>query len=504
MTSRQCLEATLNHQPTDRVCVDFGAGGILMIDAINARQLGTTAKPQYNMKYISAITFVAALGGLLFGYDWVVIGGAKPFFEKYFQLGGGILSGWANSCALLGCLIGSFLSGGLSDRFGRKKLLLVSAFLFAVSSVLTGWAMTFVWFIVWRIAGGVAIGMASNLSPMYIAEVSPEHVRGRLVAVNQLTIVIGILAAQIVNLFIADKVPAGATEEMIRQSWNGQFGWRWMFTAVAIPSLVFLVGAILVPESPRWLVKKGRSDLARRILAKIGGDAHAETVLHDIEKTIAGEESHHVNFGELLTSKMMKILGIGIALAILQQWSGINVIFNYAEEIYRSAGYGVNDIMFNIVITGAINLIFTFIAIGTVDKVGRRTLMLVGCAGVGISHLLIGIAYTMGMKGILVLILTLCTIGCYAMSLAPVTWVLISEIFPNRVRGAAISIAVSSLWVACFILTFTFPILNKTLGSAGTFWAYAGVCMVGFVFIKLFVTETKGKTLEQIEQELVD
>ena len=328
--------------------------------------------------------------------------------------------------------------------------------------------------------------------------------RGRLVAINQLTIVIGILAAQIANMMIAQKVPDGMTAEMIRQSWNGQYGWRWMFTAVAIPSVVFFVGAILLPESPRWLVKNGRSSLARKILAKIGGDAHADGAVRDIENTIAGGEVQHVRFQDLLESKVLKILGIGIALAVLQQWSGINVIFNYAEEIYRNAGYGVSDILFNIVITGAINLIFTFIAIGTVDKVGRRALMLVGCAGIGLSHLLIGLAYTLGLKGLPVLVFTLCTIGCYAMSLAPITWVLISEIFPNRIRGAAISIAVSSLWVACFILTFTFPILNKSLGPAKTFWAYALVCLLGFIFILVRVPETKGKTLEQIERDLVD
>lgn len=461
-------------------------------------------QPCFNMAYIWSISLVAALGGLLFGYDWVVIGGAKPFFEKYFQLSSGALSGWANSCALLGCLLGSLVSGALSDKFGRKRLLIVSALLFAVSSVLTGWAYTFFWFVIWRVVGGVAIGMASNLSPMYIAEVSPAHMRGRLVAINQLTIVIGILAAQIANMMIAQKVPDGMTAEMIRQSWNGQYGWRWMFTAVAIPSVVFFVGAILLPESPRWLVKNGRSSLARKILARIGGDAHADGAVRDIENTIAGGEVQHVRFQDLLESKVLKILGIGIALAVLQQWSGINVIFNYAEEIYRNAGYGVSDILFNIVITGAINLIFTFIAIGTVDKVGRRALMLVGCAGIGLSHLLIGLAYTLGLKGLPVLVFTLCTIGCYAMSLAPITWVLISEIFPNRIRGAAISIAVSSLWVACFILTFTFPILNKSLGPAKTFWAYALVCLLGFIFILARVPETKGKTLEQIERDLVD
>lgn len=468
------------------------------------QEMSPVKAESYHMGYVWMICLVAAMGGLLFGYDWVVIGGAKPFFEKYFQLSSETLSGWANSCALLGCLLGSIISGYLSDRFGRKKLLIISALLFAVSSVLTGWAGTFIWFIIWRIAGGVAIGMASNLSPMYIAEVAPAHMRGRLVAINQLTIVIGILAAQIVNMLIAEKVPNEATAEMIRQSWNGQYGWRWMFTAVAVPSIVFFIGALLVPESPRWLVKNGNSDLARKVLSEIGGQDFGRKAVLDIETTIASEEIQHIRIKDILEPKVTKIILIGVTLAVLQQWSGINVIFNYAEEIYKSAGYSVNDIMFNIVITGAINMLFTFVAIGTVDGFGRRGLMLLGCAGIGISHVLIGIAYMMQMKGVMVLIFTLCTIGCYSMSLAPITWVLISEIFPNRIRGVAISIAVSALWIACFALTFLFPILNKRIGPANTFWTFAAVCFLGLIFVWKYVPETKGKSLEQIERELAD
>ncbi len=461
-------------------------------------------KPEYNFGYIWLICLVAAMGGLLFGYDWVVIGGAKPFFEKYFQLNNETLSGWANSCALIGCLIGSVAAGYLSDMFGRKKLMVASALLFAASSILTGWAPTFVLFVVWRIVGGVAIGMASNISPMYIAEVSPAHMRGRLVAINQLTIVIGVLAAQVVNMAIAQDVPEGATAEIIRQSWNGQYGWRWMFSAVTIPSLVFLIGSLLVPESPRWLVKNGNIALARRILEKIGGTAYGDEAVRDIEKTISGEQVHKVRMNELMEPKLMKILFVGVALAVLQQWSGINVIFNYAEEIYRNAGYGINDIMFNIVITGAVSMLFTILAIGMVDSFGRRGLMLLGCAGIGLSHILIGAAYVMQMKGVMVLIFTLCAIGSYGISLAPITWVLISEIFPNRIRGVAISVAVSALWIACFALTFLFPILNKRIGPANTFWLFAAVCILGFLFIWKYVPETKGKTLEQIERELVD
>ena len=469
---------------------------------VNATAASSHSRAAYNLRYVLMISAVAAMGGLLFGYDWVVIGGAKPFFEKYFHLNSEALVGWANSCALLGCLLGSMIAGAVSDRYGRKKGLLLSAVLFAVSSVLTGSASVFTWFVTWRILGGVAIGMASGISPMYIAEVSPAQWRGRLVALNQMTIVIGILTAQIVNWLIVERVPDNATADMIRLSWNGQMGWRWMFVAVAVPAVVFFLSALWVPESPRWLLKNGRRELASRTLVRIGGEQYGNQALGEIEASLVPADRGSARFGDLLSLSNRKILGIGITLAVLQQWSGINVIFNYAEEIYRNAGYGVNDILFNIVITGAINLVCTVIAMATVDRFGRRPLMLLGFAGVGISHLLLGLAYRMGLKGLPVLLLTLCTIGCYAMSLAPVIWVLISEIFPNRIRGAAVSVAVSALWIACFALTFTFPPLNRLLGAAGTFWLYAAVCFGGFVFVWLHVPETMGKTLEQIEKDL--
>jgi sugar porter (SP) family MFS transporter len=453
----------------------------------------------YNARYVCRLATVAALGGLLFGYDFVVIGGAKPFYEKFFQLTSAREIGWANSCALLGCLLGSLVAGAAADRFGRKILLIASAAIFAVSSVLTGWAPTFAFFVVWRIAGGVAIGIASNVSPVYIAEVSPAPWRGRLVSMNQLTIVVGILAAQIVNWLIADNVPAGATAEAIRQSWNGQFGWRWMFTAVTAPSLVFFLGALFVPESPRWLAVNGRRDRARRTLARIGGEEYADSALADVLSTVE-PHAQEARWAALLAPGMLKVLAIGVFLAVLQQWSGINVIFNYAEEIYRNAGYGVNDILFNIVVTGSINLVFTLAALTFVDRLGRRSLMLAGCGGVALFHFLLGLAYHFGLKGLPVLFCTLATIACFAMTLGPVTWVLVSEIFPNRIRGAAVSVSVSALWIACFALTFTFPALNAALGAAGTFWLYSFICVIGFLFLWRRVPETKGKTLEQIER----
>jgi sugar porter (SP) family MFS transporter len=459
---------------------------------------------RYNLGYVWAISLVAAMGGLLFGYDWVVIGGAKPFFEKAFGLTTAAEIGWANSCALVGCLLGSIATGALSDRFGRKALLLASSLLFAGSSALTGWAGSFTAFVTWRIAGGVAIGMASSLSPMYIAEIAPAHLRGRLVAVNQLTIVIGILAAQIVNWTLATRLPFpdAADVEAARAAWNVAYGWRWMFTAVAAPSLVFFGGALFVPESPRWLLASGARDKAHRVLARIGGAGYADAETAEIARTLARSGKETSELGALLEPRVRAVVLVGVALAVLQQWSGINSIFNYAEEIFRTAGYGIGDIMLNIVITGAINLAFTVAAIAMVDRVGRRTLMLAGCAAIALSHALLGGAYAAGLKGLPVLVFTLCSLGAYALSLAPVTWVLIAEIFPNRIRGAAVSVAVSALWIACFILTFAFPWLQRSAGIAATFWIYAAICVAGFAFVRAKVPETKGRSLEQIERDL--
>ncbi len=461
-----------------------------------------TASYRFNLGYIWMISAVAALGGLLFGYDWVVIGGAKPFYEPYFNLTSDAQIGWANSCALLGCLLGSIISGILSDGIGRKKLLIVAALLFGVSSVATGWAQTFDMFILWRILGGVAIGIASNVSPTYIAEVAPAQWRGRLVTLNQLTVVIGILAAQVVNLFIAGHIDDGATADTIRTSWQGQYGWRWMFTAVTLPSLTFFICAFFVPESPRWLIKKGAIDKAAKVLRTIGGEAYAAAEIRDVEGGLVRERSERSSAGELFRPAILGLLLIGVGLAVLQQWSGTNVIFNYAEEIYRGAGYNLSGVMFNIVITGAINLIFTLLATATVDRLGRRTLMLWGTAAITVLHLALGAAFYFGLKGPVVLGLTLAVIAAYATSLAPVTWVLLSEIFPNRIRGLAVSIAVSALWIACFAVTYTFPILNKTLGPAGTFWCYGAFCFAGLIFIWRAVPETKGKSLEEIEAQL--
>lgn len=495
--------------------------------AANSTSTGEQAKAQFNAPYIWMISLVAALGGLLFGYDWVVIGGAAKFYEAFFQLKDTALqvaqdasfweklrasaispTGWAQSCALLGCLAGALGSGALSDRFGRKPILIIAAANFVLSSLGIAFAQSFSVFVAWRILGGVSIGLASNISPMYISEIAPPRSRGLLVAINQLTIVVGVLAAQLVNWRIARPVPEGISPADFAVSWNVVRGWRWMFAACAAPSLLFFVSSLFVPESPRWLAKAGLGERARRTLARIGGASYAATALTEIQATVANEDKH-VRLQELFQGRVLTVLGLGIFLAVFQQWCGINVIFNYAGEIFKQAGYNLNDTLTNIVMTGLVNLVFTFVALFTVDRLGRKPLMLVGAIGLVLIYSAIGYCYHLKGAGAVVpntffLGLVLAAIGFYAMSLAPVTWVIISEIFPNRIRGTAMSVAVGFLWIACFLLTYTFPIFNAVLGASVTFWIYAAICLVGFIVLLLRLPETKGKTLERIEQELAD
>jgi SP family arabinose:H+ symporter-like MFS transporter len=458
----------------------------------------------YNWKYLVSISMISALGGLLFGYDWVVIGGAKPFYEPFFSITNDpALQGWVMSCALIGCLAGAALSGWMSDRFGRKRLLIISAGLFIAASLGTGASGSLGTFIIFRILGGIGIGLASNLSPMYIAEITPGNVRGRFVSINQLTIVIGILAAQLINWRIAQPVSPGATSAEIMTSWNGQMGWRWMFYTCTVPAGFFFSLMWFVPESPRWLARKMENHRkVHRIFTKIGGTDYADSELDSIKETLR-IKSGKADLRLLRQQGISKLLILGIVIAVFQQWCGINVIFNYAQEIFANAGYSVSDILFNIVITGSVNLIFTFIGMFTVDRIGRKALMLLGAGGLAGIFAVIGSMYFLHLQGLPLLIMVVAAIACYAMSLAPVTWVVLSEIFPNRIRGAAMSVATFSLWTACFILTYTFPLLNQLLKASGTFWLYGFICLLGFLFILKRLPETKGKSLEEIEHELI-
>lgn len=423
--------------------------------------------------YTYFICLVGAFGGLLFGYDWVVIGGAKPFYEAYFGIADSASAqGLAMTIALVGCMVGAMTVGWLADRIGRKKLLTISSLVFLTSSFATGAVSTFDAFLVARFFGGVGIGLASGLSPMYIAEVAPADIRGRMVSLNQMMIVFGILVAQIVNWLIAQPMAAGITEEEIAASWNGQMAWRWMFWVPMIPATLFLVFSFFIPESPRWLALRNQKAANPEPSRKEGG------------------------LRVLFSRQYAAVLLLGVFIAVFQQWCGTNVIFNYAQEIFQQAGYEIGDVLFNIVITGVANVVFTFAAILTVDKIGRKPLMLLGAGGLCVIYAILGTCYYLHVTGIGMIVLVVLAIGCYAMTLGPCTWVLISELFPDRVRSVGVSTCTFALWVGSSTLTYTFPFLNRGLGSYGTFWIYAAVCAIGFVFFSLKLKETKGKNLE--------
>ena len=424
--------------------------------------------------YLLFICSVSAMGGLLFGYDWVVIGGAKPFYELFFGISQSpFMQGVAMTTALVGCLVGAMVAGALADRYGRKPLLTTAAVLFTVSALATGYFDDFVMFNIARFIGGVGIGVASALSPMYIAEVSPAHIRGRMVSLNQMTIVLGILGAQIVNMLLARD-----TTEPVSQAWNLEWGWRWMFWAETLPAALFLVMSFFIPESPVYLGLKG-------------------------SKSSKGSKgSSEAGLRELFEPRYRNVLLLGLIIAVFQQWCGTNVIFNYAQEIFVGAGFNVDGMFINIVITGIANVLFTFVALYTIEKWGRRTLMLIGAGGLGIIYAILGACYFVGMTGVLMVALVVAAISCYAMTLGPVTWTLLAEIFPHRVRGIAMATCTFALWVGCCTLTFFFPPMNATLGTYGSFWVYAAICICTFVFLLRRCPETKGKSLEQLEKEL--
>lgn len=428
----------------------------------------------YTNRFTLFICSVSAMGGLLFGYDWVVIGGAKPFYELYFGIADSpVLQGVAMTTALVGCLLGAMVAGALADRFGRKPLLMTSAVLFTVSAVGTGLFNDFTLFNIARLVGGVGIGVASALAPMYIAEVSPANIRGRMVSLNQMTLVLGILAAQVVNLLLARDV---TTEENLR--WNIEWGWRWMFWAETAPAALFLFMSFFIPESPVFMRLKSAP--------KVAGDERKNAL------------------SALLQPKYRRVLLLGLFIAVFQQWCGTNVIFNYAQEIFIGAGFNVDGMFINIVITGIANVLFTFIALYTIEKWGRRTLMLIGAGGLGTIYAILGYGYYQHLTGTLMVVLVVAAISVYAMTLGPVTWTLLAEIFPNRVRGVGMAACTFALWTGCCTLTFSFPSMNASLGSDGTFWIYSLICLSAFLLLWRNCPETKGKSLEELERELTD
>ncbi|WP_316833797.1 sugar porter family MFS transporter [Pedobacter nutrimenti] len=440
----------------------------------------------FNSRYIIGISFISALGGYLFGFDFAVISGALPFLRPQFMLDS-LWEGFLTGSLALGCIVGCLIAGKLADKYGRRPGLMLAAVIFAVSSVGIALSFGLSFFIVMRFIAGIGVGMASMLCPMYIAEVSPAKVRGRNVAINQLTVVIGILVTNMVNYSLAD---------------TGPDAWRWMFGLGAIPSTIFLVGVIWLPESPRWLLKDGQQEKAKQVLNKIGSTSFVETTLTAIHKSLEGSPKKQ-NYKDVFEKSVRPAVVVGVILAIFQQFCGINVVFNYTSTIFESVGADLNRQLFETIAIGAVNLLFTLLAMWQVDKLGRRPLMLFGSLGLSVVYIILAFLlqnhYPAGMVSIFVLL----AISMYAISLAPVTWVLISEIFPNKIRGVASSVAIVSLWGAYFILVFTFPILAEKLGAYGPFYLYAVICFLGFLFIKKRVKETKGQTLEELEDNLI-
>lgn len=317
-----------------------------------------------------------------------------------------------------------------------------------------------------------------------------------------MTIVLGILGAQIANWQIADPIPDTFTPADICMSWNGQMGWRWMFWGAAFPAAAFLILACFIPESPRWLAMNGKVNIAREVLNHIGGGTYADEELSRMTQT-AGDKQEKGGLKLLFSRPFRRVLTLGVIVAVFQQWCGTNVIFNYAQEIFQSAGYSLGDVLFNIVVTGIANVVFTVVAIYTVDRLGRRSLMLLGAGGLGGIYLILGTCYFFQVSGFFMVVLVVLAIACYAMSLGPITWVLLAEIFPNRVRAVAMATATFALWLGSFTLTYTFPLLNHALGSYGTFWIYSAICVAGFVYFIRTLPETKGKSLENLEEILV-
>jgi MFS transporter, SP family, xylose:H+ symportor len=437
---------------------------------------------KYNWRFLLITSFVTAMGGYLFGFDFAVITGGLPFLRDQFGLDA-VQEGITTGSLALGCIVGCVIAGRIADRYGRKPGLFVAASIFFASSISMGMASSLSWFITSRFFAGIGVGMASMLSPMFIAEIAPAEVRGRLVAINQLTIVLGQVITHFENYLLRG---------------NGPESWRWMFGLGTIPSFLFMMGVLILPESPRFLIRIGKEKEARRVLGQVGDHNFIEETVAAIQNTLNNEVK--TNLRGLFAKTMLPVMAVGIGLAVFQQFCGINVVFNYTTNIFKSIGASSSEQLLQAVWISLANLVFTLAAMMLVDKWGRRPMMLGGYAVLSLLYIVIGYLLFSKNGNILPLFIFL-AIGTYAISMAPLTWVLISEIFPNNIRGKAISVAVICLWSAYFILVSTFPYIEKRFGDASAFWVYSVICAAAFVFIWLKLPETKGKSLEAIENE---
>lgn len=456
--------------------------------------MSTNTNPNGNKLYAMGITMVATLGGLLFGYDTAVISGAIGYLNEYFQLDAAG-EGFAAASILLGCVAGAIVAGSMSSSLGRKRSLIVAALLFIVASVGTALPTQYWQLILARFVGGIGVGIASMISPMYIAEISPANIRGRLVSFNQFAIVFGILLSFFINYLINDP------EDI---QWCVERGWRIMFLAMAVPSTLFFLLLFLVPESPRWLVMRNRADEAKKVLFKVNGENIGQKIFNDIKTSLENEkrELH----GSIFVKGIFGAVVIGCLLSIFQQITGINTILYYAPEIFKNMGSSSDSAFLQTVLVGVVNVLFTIIAILSVDKFGRKPLLLLGSLGMGIGMLGLGTFAFNGNLGLGALVFIMVYIAAFAMSWGPVTWVMVSEIFPNSVRSLAMSIAVAAQWVFNFVVSQTFPMMlrNDTLiekfNGGFPFFIYGGFAIIAIFFVWLKVPETKGKSLEEMER----
>ncbi len=432
--------------------------------------------------YVISVTIVAAIGGLIFGFDTAIVAGATRYMKEQFSLNS-LQEGWAVGVVLVGCMFGAGLAGPASDRVGRKRFMLISAALFLASAVGCALPRNMGEFIIFRFVGGLAIGSASILSPLYISEIAPAKIRGALVSVNQMAIVTGILLAYFVNWIFAGL---------------GASSWRWMYGTGAVPSVVFFVLLLRVPESPRWLVKKGREVEAESILARVNAAEIAAREIRDIKDALALEKG---SVRELFRPGFRRPLFIAVVLAVLSQITGINAIIYYAPRIFESAGFGRMSAIGQSTIVGLVNMLFTIVAILLADRVGRRPLLLIAAGGMGFSLVFLGAAFKVHfLPPVALLLIILMYIAFFASAMGPLVWVVMAEIFPTRMRGSAMGIATLFLWLSDFAVTLTFPVISDRLSASAAFWLYSVMCAIGLVFMIFFLPETKGKTLEEIER----
>lgn len=435
--------------------------------------------------YVLFAVASAALGGFLFGYDTAVISGAIGSLEKFFDLTPA-LTGWAGASAIIGCIPGSMVAGFLSDRFGRKKVLVLSATLYFISALWSGLAGTFVTFIVARFIGGLGIGISSMVCPTYIAEIAPEKHRGWLGTLFQLGIVVGIFIVLFVNMLIQQ---SGTYE------WNLEYGWRWMLASECFPAILLLLLLLAVPESPRWLLQIGRESAARQILVRM---MEGKAVELEIERIVALSGEEEGRFAELFAANCRRPLLIAVALALFAQFSGINAIMYYAPKVFEMGGDTAGAAFRSSVWVGAVNLLVTFVAIALVDRIGRKPLLVIGSAIQVVSLSFVGWQFFVDGGSGRLLVGILVYVAAFAVAMGPIPWIVISEIFPGRIRGRAVSVGVLMIWVGCYLVAQTFPMALETFGPAITFWTYAACSLAGLLFVIQFLPETKGRTLEEI------